>query len=700
MTFLNPAVLFGLLAASLPVLIHLLNLRKLKKIEFSTLRFLKELQKNKIRKLKLKQWLLLALRVLTILLIVTAFARPTLEGVSILGTTSAAKTTALFILDDTFSMSVVKQNGSYFNQAKQKIKELLNQLQEGDEAGLILVSSPEDEINLTTNIAEFRQKLDGINISYITGNINSAVIKAAQVMEDVNNFNKEVYLLTDFQEGRLAEENTLPDLSEVLNEQVRLYSIDFSDEENFNIGIDDLNVNTQIFEKDKPVEFETVVTNYSGKPVDNLVVSLFMNGDRTAQQSINLPANKTETVKLEGNLKSTGYVDAFVEIEDDDILQDNKRYTSIYVPEKIQVLLVSDNQNDYRFVNLALQPAGNDNYFEVTIKKADQLPAVQLNNFDVVIIIGNNFANSSNQLKQFVEDGKGLLIFPGSEAVGNDFSSSLNSFGLPSANGLIKKEANDQSVKFDEIDFRHPVFKNIFIDESKRQVESPALISYYKMNPSSVGKNIIRLIDGSSFLSEYKKGNGKIFVFNSSPVLSWSDFPLKSIFVPLINKSVIYLASVRSSNEKYFTGETINVNVGGRTLPQIKVKKPESNEEIINLDETKSSPFLNFPSTETAGNYKFLSGENILADINVNTDPKESVVEYLNENDFDNYLKEIKFNGNHITIGKDVNAAQLVMQARFGSELWKYFLIAAIIIALIEMTVARNVKKEIVEVSS
>jgi uncharacterized membrane protein len=107
MTFLNPAILIGLTAASIPVIIHLLNLRKLKKIEFSSLSFLKELQKNKIRRVKLKQLLLLALRVLIILLIVTAFARPTLEGVNIGGTTSAAKTTALFILDDSFSMSVV-----------------------------------------------------------------------------------------------------------------------------------------------------------------------------------------------------------------------------------------------------------------------------------------------------------------------------------------------------------------------------------------------------------------------------------------------------------------------------------------------------------------------------------------------------------------------------------------------------------------
>ncbi|HKI78731.1 MAG TPA: BatA domain-containing protein, partial [Ignavibacteriaceae bacterium] len=140
MIFLNPAILFGLFAASIPVLIHMLNLRKLKRIDFSTLAFLKELQKNKIRKIKFKQWLLLALRILIILFIVLAFARPTIKGIAIGGTTSAAKTTAVFILDNTFSMSVVDSKGSYFNQAKETIQQLLKELQEGDDASLVLVA--------------------------------------------------------------------------------------------------------------------------------------------------------------------------------------------------------------------------------------------------------------------------------------------------------------------------------------------------------------------------------------------------------------------------------------------------------------------------------------------------------------------------------------------------------------------------------
>src|SRR5947209_4818841 len=111
MTFLNPLVLFGLAAAAIPVILHLLNLRKLKTIEFSTLTFLKELQQTKIRRLKFRQLLLLLIRTLIVILIVLAFARPALRG-RILGTIgSHAHSSVVFILDDSFSLTVSDEHG-------------------------------------------------------------------------------------------------------------------------------------------------------------------------------------------------------------------------------------------------------------------------------------------------------------------------------------------------------------------------------------------------------------------------------------------------------------------------------------------------------------------------------------------------------------------------------------------------------------
>ena len=308
MTFLNPAVLLGLIAASIPILIHLFNLRKLKKIEFSTLAFLKELQKNKIRKVKLKQWILLALRVLIILFLVLAFARPTLKGLAIGGTTSAAKTTAVFIIDDTFSMSVIDNQGSLLNQAIAAAKNLLKDFQEGDEIALVLLSQTDkEEITVSKSIVDFTKAIDAVESSYQSGLLHNAVTRAASILEQSKNFNKEIYILSDFQSGRLTFEKNLSDFSQVLNERVRIYAVNYSGKEVYNISIDDIKVNTQIFEKEKPVSFLVTTTNYSKQNISNVPVSLFINNQRASQVSTNLGAGESKNLNIDAVIRTNRY---------------------------------------------------------------------------------------------------------------------------------------------------------------------------------------------------------------------------------------------------------------------------------------------------------------------------------------------------------------------------------------------------------
>jgi len=699
MTFLNPAVLIGLAAASIPVLIHLLNLRKLKKIEFSTLNFLKELQKNKIRRVRLKQWLLLALRVMIILLIVTAFARPTLEGVSIGGTTSAAKTTAVFILDDTFSMSVVAQNGSYFNQAKQTIKNLLAQLEDGDEAGLILISGePDDELQLTTNRHSFIDHLDEVKISSGSRTLNSALIEAAELISKSKNFNKEIYLLTDFQKSRIATEQNITDLGQILNDQIRLYSFNFSQNAVNNISIDNLKVVTKIFEKDKPIRFEATITNYSNQAVANLVVSQFLGGKRYAQRSIDLNTSETKIVQLEAVAQQTGYIDAVVEIEDDDINEDNKRYASVYIPEKISLLLLYENLSDTRFIKLALKSAVDAGNINLTEYPVSRINSLQLNGYDLILIVGNDLKTGPDDLMNYLTNGGGLILFPSSVPNLQKFLQVTKSLKLPPITAIIKASDNSNSyVEFEKVDFNHPVFSDIFRDKEKKEIESPRIDNYYKMTSIGEGKRIISLIDGSTFLSEYSLGKGKVFLFNVSPVLEWSDFPLKSIFTALLYKSAFYLSANDRSESEYIAGEPLNINISKRTLPQIKIGKPDQSEDLKNLN-GNDSEFLSFNRTFITGIYKIYSGGKLLEEISVNADPLESNVTYISDNDFDEFLDKINFKGTHVQISRGDDPVSLVLQARFGSELWRYFLIAAFVLALIEMMIARSAKKELVEI--
>ncbi len=103
-----------------------------------------------------------------------------------------------------------------------------------------------------------------------------------------------------------------------------------------------------------------------------------------------------------------------------------------------------------------------------------------------------------------------------------------------------------------KIEFNHPIFQDIFSNNERKKVESPEIYSHFDQKAGLKANEIISLIDGSSFLSDYKIGKGKVLLLNTAPVLSWSNFPIKSIFVPLMNKAVYYLSSKdRNENEFY-----------------------------------------------------------------------------------------------------------------------------------------------------
>jgi hypothetical protein len=701
MIFLNPAILFGLLAASIPVLIHLLNLRKLKKIEFSTLAFLKELQKNKIRKIKIKQWLLLALRVSIILFLVTAFARPTLEGIAIGGTTSAAKTTAIFILDDTFSMSVVDGNGSFLNQAKQTISKLINNLQEGDEAALILVSEPGDfATKSTNNLNDLLKKVQEVEIAYPTNTIHSAVVKASKILSESKNFNKEIYILSDFQKENLFKPGSLSDLSQLIDEKVKIYTFNYSGKDVYNVGIDNLKLNTQIFEKDKPVSFDVAVTNYSSRTAENIVLSLFFNKERSAQQSVTLSPGESSLLTLEGVVKETGYVDVVAEIEDDEIIQDNKRYTSLFIPDEIPIGLFYDNEQDTRFIELALTVTGEENFLKITKRNLGQLYSFDLNKFKAILVVGSESTSNLERLKAYVLNGGSVFIMPGSQSSLSGFQILTNGLTLPAPDMKVGN-INDRSsrVNFEKVEYQHPVFQNIFLKDEKRSIESPDIYNHFKIFTGGRGLNIISLQDGSSFLSEYKIGKGKILLLNTPPVLSWSDFPLKSVFPPLIFKSVLYLATREQNEDTQIAGTDIEVNLMGKAVSQVKVISPDDLVEYFNIESHSETNYFTYEKSKLTGIYKFYSDLEIIENIAVNADPSESVAAYSDEDDFKDYLKQINFRGNYINVEKGEDPVEIVLQARFGSELWKYFLLIAILIAIVEMAVARNAKKELVEVS-
>ncbi|MCK9426085.1 MAG: BatA domain-containing protein [Ignavibacteriaceae bacterium] len=688
MTFLNPAVLFGLLAASIPVLIHLFNLRKLKKIEFSTLIFLKELQKNKIRKVKLKQWLLLLLRTLIILFLVFGFARPTLKSVFI-GNSSTAKTTAVFILDDTFSMSVVDAKGSYLNQEKEIALRLLSQLQDGDEVALILVSDVNYQSAVTTDFAQLKKNIELLSVSNISGSLQTALIKAAKLFDQSSNYNKEIYLLSDFQKSRIADRNQFPNLSEAMKEGIRVYAFPLADKEVFNVGVDKISVNSQIFEKDKPVQVSAFITNYAKQKIDNSVVSLFINGERTSQKSFSLKANETKEIVLEGVIKKSGYQEISAVIEDDEILQDNNRFTQIYVPEKIPVLILAEELSDATFVQYGLQAANTNQQLQVDVKQLNQLPSIDLQKYSSVILVGIAGENISS-LIQFIQAGNGLFFFPGSTTSLQNYHRFCAAFQIPKANNL---SAGGIPFRFVTVDYEHPLFSRLFEDKKKKSIESPEIYSAFLQRTEGKGKSLITLANNISFLSEFKIDKGKIFVASTAPVLTQTNFPLKGIFAPLLYESVLYLSSIQKDNVENLAGDKLTVNLSGNVSGQVAIVKPGNETEFFSLDD-KANEFQ-YINTTRFGIYYFSSANKIIQSVSVNANPLESKTDYAEQSDINEYFTKIKSTAKLTFIKKDESSENIIKKARFGTELWKYFVLLAFLFALIEMFVSKSSKKDL-----
>jgi len=309
MTFLNPLVLFGLVAAAIPLLLHLLNLRKLQTIEFSTLTFLRELQQTKIRRLKLRQILLLIIRTLLIISIVMAFARPALRGT--LGTSigSHANSTIILIFDDSFTMSARDEHGERFSRAKETALRLTDLLRDGDETYLIRLSDlPNATINPAAHDREYvRSAIRQSEVSPVHRTIDEALRLAAGLLQNSHNANTEIYSISDMQATQLAAPDALPRPAPLFDERVRFFFVRIGESPVSNVAVDSAGLISAMVEKGKPFTVSTVIRNFNSAPLQNSPVSLFLDDVRLVQHNCSADAWGSAQIEMDAGPKKAGF---------------------------------------------------------------------------------------------------------------------------------------------------------------------------------------------------------------------------------------------------------------------------------------------------------------------------------------------------------------------------------------------------------
>ena len=141
MGFLNPFLLIGLAAAAIPIAVHLFNFRRPERLDFSTLRFVREIEATSMRRVRIKQWLLLALRTLALGFLVLAFARPTRTADAGVFDDGAAQS-LIVVLDNSRSMTLRDAQGELMDQARGLGAAVIDATGAGDERTVLPVARP------------------------------------------------------------------------------------------------------------------------------------------------------------------------------------------------------------------------------------------------------------------------------------------------------------------------------------------------------------------------------------------------------------------------------------------------------------------------------------------------------------------------------------------------------------------------------
>ncbi|MEM1095514.1 MAG: BatA and WFA domain-containing protein [Bacteroidota bacterium] len=702
MTFLNPLLLLGLAAAAIPLIIHLFNFRKPKRVEFSSLAFLKQLQQSTMQRVRVKQWLLLLLRTLALACLAMAFARPTLTGNMAGALGGRANASVAVVVDNSRSMLLRGSQGAYLGQAQTVAQALVEQAEQGDE--FLLVTTGEGPRRLLyQNRAPMQDAVADVAGQQGAGSLAGAIATAAErLAEDGTHLGKDLYVLTDAQASTLTDSLVVP-----VPGDIRMRLIPIGDRTYANVAVTDVRVTSRIIEAGQPVRIEATLVNYSTEPVEDYVASVFLEGERVAQGTADLPPNLPTRVLMTVTPQQRGWLAGTVVIEEDAFEDDNERFFTLHVPEQRPVLVVRGDGQSTQYLNLALSPqmARGEAAFAPEVIAESGLAAAGLNSYAVVALVGVRTLSSGevSTLARYVEGGGGLLFFPAAGAQAQDYNALFSALNAGQFSGFSGTIGQTNVVgSFDQVDLDHPVFEGVLdqATQTRGTLESPDV--FFAMNytaGASREQSLIRLSNGFPFLQEVRHGSGVAFLMAVSPDLDWSDLPVRGLFVPLIYRSFFYLSANGGDDEAALrVGQPGELRLPSTSATGLSLISPSGIEYTPEQRTLFGATLLQTDATlQEAGIYTVQSGDQVLRRVALNLDNRESDLRTLAPGVAAEQLSVALGHDVQVLDVGDGNVEQLMTaltQERSGIEIWNVFLMLALLFLIAEMVVAKAWRPE------
>ena len=681
---------------AIPVIIHLVYRRKARRIPFSTLRFVQMVDQRVARRHRLKELLLLALRVLLLAALIGALYRPIVRSETFRGENVPAA--AAIVLDNTYSMRAVHEGMARFDRATGAAAEILSGLQHGDSASLVLFDDPDDApVEFTTGLSSLIARLDSIECGYGTAPAAGALGRALKGLAQSRQPEKELYVISDFQ--RLSWTPAVRELSN-LNPDMPVYLIDAGGPmgENLSLETAEFGLNVQV--AGAASEVLCTVAN-TGPENMNKKLTLAVNGEKTAEEQVALAPGARMGAVLRHVFGRTGDVGLEARLEPDALLADNARYIAAKVREELPVLLVNGDPSAAAFLDettyarLALEapaPGGTAlSPLQVQTVTTAELPRVGLADYACVLLA--NVPRFSEQaaaaLGRYVRDGGGLIVFLGDRVDVASYNTALGADLLPGVLGRAQEDPEGASLS--HINRTHPVFYSLAEHINAGRVRVERSISVEPTEDAAV----LAATAMGPLLLEKNAGAGIVLLCATAADMDWSNLPARPFYLPLLHQMVYYSGRPAERAADVTVGMPYVLRLP-RTDdgPEVSFYGPGDDEEPLAVlkPEGGEQPQIVFPNTALPGIYRAvysLEGEQQRRLFAVNVDAAESQFDRVAPEE----VAEMLQTGQARVVSEPKNLGQIVQRRRRGLPLWNYLFAAAIVLAVAESYVGNALIK-------
>lgn len=676
MKFAYPEFLYALFAIAIPIIIHLFNFRKFKKIYFSNVEFLKEVQQETQSKSQLKHLLILLSRILAIAFLVLAFAQPFIP-VSDTAITDQNNVIGIYI-DNSFSMESIGNNRSLLNEAKNKAIEVVNFYRATDKFILTTNNFNAGDQRLLSN-EETIDRIEELAISTSSRNISTIYSRNRDAINSSDIENKSFYMLSDFQKSTA-------DLTKIKADTlINSYIIPIKGTEISNLYIDScwFNSPTHLLNQNEALNIR--IKNNSENDLENIPLKLFINNQNVVPTSFTIKANDETTITLNYRNKTNGIQQGKIEIIDNPVITDDIFYFSYTISENINILGIGAQENDVSLNSIY----STDSVFNYSNFNANQLDYSLIKKSNLVVLHSLEAVNTglSKSLNPFIDNGGDLLIFPSNTINYNSYREFLS---LLSVNYFTKLDTAKNKVK--EINLTHPLFNNVFDEKPKGNLNLPIVSSHYLISKgrTTFKNDILTLKDGSPFLTEYKVGKGTIYLSTVSLDKESSNFSNHALFVPTLYN--IALLSKKNYPLFHIIGDNSTIDVDRNEKEAIYHIKNNALDIIPRVRNTNSGStvFVN-SGIELADNYTLENNQTKLG-LAYNYNRSESELSYLSSTDIDDIINANSINAQYIDLS--TNTIQTVLnELTLGKKYWKYCIILALLFLAAETVLIKIFKQ-------